>query len=117
MTWLGDEPSRPLTSASEKYPSAADTFGGGTDLARIERIALDGFELAPDDPVQRRRVALDIDALNEHPFAARHHEFQIQRQRRVVAGDPRLDADEPQALLRSASCSSRVIVESTSRGE
>ena len=48
----------------------ADAFGRLADFARVEGVALDRAELAADHLVQRRGVALDVDAFDEDALAA-----------------------------------------------
>ena len=78
----------------------ADAFGGLADLTRVEGVALHGAELAPDDLVERRGVALDIDPFNEHARPLGQREGHVKRLVFRVAGDARFDRKEVQPLLQ-----------------
>lgn len=91
-------------------------LGRVPDLARVEGIAFDRGKLPADDRVERRCVALDVDAFDKDALAAGQGECQVQRLAALVAGDARLDIDEVQPLARSASASIRRMVVSMAVG-
>src|SRR5690606_37995176 len=78
---------------------APDAVLGGADLARVEGIALDDAELAPDHAVEGTGVADDVDALDEDALALLELEDDVDDAAGIVAFDPRHDVDEGVALL------------------
>src|SRR5690606_27267696 len=78
---------------------APDAVLGGADLARVEGIALDDAELAPDHAVEGTGVADDVDALDEDALALLELEDDVDDAVGIVAFDPRHDVDEGVALL------------------
>ena len=82
-----------------KETKRAESFGSRGDFSRIERVAFNHAEFAPDNPVKRCRVALDVDPFNKYSRTANQRKFKIQPAFAVISRDPQLNSNKTQRQI------------------
>ena len=92
LHWVrGDAENLPIEDGSVDYYTIAF---GIRNVARVERIAFNSPELAPDHTVQRRCVAFNVDAFDEDTWSTAQDVFNIQCERTIISGHTRFNTQE-----------------------